>query len=76
MKGGRSTIYRGLRIAQGGGTLKNSHFATHAKPPLLSNKDIKNISKQINDNSGRAYGSSDIKAMMIYQVKWVRFQLW
>ena len=46
VKGGRSTIYRDLKIAQGGGKLKHSNFSTRGKPPLLSNNDIKNISEK------------------------------
>ena len=68
VKGGRSTLYRDLKIARMGRVIKHSHFATRGKLRLLSDRDVNCIKDKINKYDGRAYGVSEIKQLMIEQV--------
>ena len=69
VKGGRSTIYRDLKVARSGIKLKNYDFKGPGQPPILSNIGVSKICEKIKINNGRAYDSDEIKNLMIDQVK-------
>ena len=65
VKGGGSTIYRALKNARNRKAMKHPQFISCDKPPLLTNDAIISICKKVDNTNGRAYGSKDIKDMMI-----------
>jgi len=69
VKGGMNTIYRALKNARNRKSVKHSNFISCGKPPLLTNDDVTSMCEKFDDTNGRAYGSKEIKKMMISQVK-------